>query len=85
MASKAVAGVLIKTAEAHPTGIQGSRISALVATEVKAELKRESEKRQGQAARRTTSTCQLPNTGPKEEDEKGITKTTTKHRLVMPS
>jgi hypothetical protein len=45
-ATKAVADALIKTVETHPTDIQGNRIAALVAKEVKAELKRESAKKE---------------------------------------
>lgn len=44
-ASKAVADALIKTTESCPTDIQGTRIAALVAKEVKAELKREASKK----------------------------------------
>jgi hypothetical protein len=71
-ASKTVADAdtLIKTMESCPTDIQGTRISALVAKEVKSKTqKRSLKKRQGQAARQTDSACPLPNKGPKENNE----------------
>jgi hypothetical protein len=85
-ASIAVADALIRTVETHPTDIQGNRIAVLVAKEVKAELKRESAKKEkGRQRVGSTQSAFFVTQAQKKRKKKNDTSPRKKYRMELPS